>query len=256
MTAIEFRHVSKSFPRVTGQQLLRTHILRWFGSGTRHGDFFALKDVSFRVQQGESVAVVGSNGAGKSTLLGLAAGVATPTNGKVLINGKVNALLELGAGFHPDLTGAENLILNAALLGLTRRKIMERVEHIVEYSGLGDFINEPLRTYSSGMVVRLGFSVAIQADPDILLIDEILAVGDAAFQEKCRRTLDDLVRGGKSLLFVSHSASTVREMCKRAIWLDHGAVMLNGDVSEVLDAYEGRELPAKETSAANSGREP
>src|SRR5579872_2497106 len=210
MSAIEFRHVSKSFPRLTGQQLLRTHILRWFGSGAHHGEFFALKDVSFRMQQGESVAIVGSNGAGKSTLLGLAAGLATPTSGQVIRNGRLNALLELGSGFHPDLTGAENLILNAALLGLSRRKTMQRVEQIVEYSGLGEFINEPLRTYSSGMVVRLGFSVAIQADPDILLIDEILAVGDAAFQEKCRRTLDDLIRAGKSLLFVSHSAYAVR----------------------------------------------
>ena len=248
MSAIEFRHVSKSFPRVTGQQLLRSHILRWFGSGTPHGDFFALKDVSFRMEHGESIAVVGSNGAGKSTLLGLAAGVATPNSGQVLINGKVSALLELGSGFHPDLTGGENLILNAALLGLTRRKTMERVEQIVEYSGLGDFINEPLRTYSSGMVMRLGFSVAIQADPDILLIDEILAVGDAAFQEKCRRTLDDLIRAGKSLLFVSHSGSAVRSMCNRAIWLDHGSIVMDGDVSDVVDAYEGRLPATKEAS--------
>ncbi len=255
MNAIEFRHVSKSFPRLTGQQLLRTHILRWFGSHVQHGEFFAVKDVSFRMQQGESVAIVGSNGAGKSTLLGLAAGLATPTSGQVVRNGRLNALLELGSGFHPDLTGAENLILNAALLGLSRRKTMERVEQIVEYSGLGEFINEPLRTYSSGMVVRLGFSVAIQADPDILLIDEILAVGDAAFQEKCRRTLDELIRSGKSLLFVSHSAHAVREMCKRAIWLDHGAVMMDGDVSDVLDAYEGRTVAPKEIPAGNSGRE-
>jgi lipopolysaccharide transport system ATP-binding protein len=255
MSVIEFRNVSKSFPRVTGQQLLRAHILRWFGSGAQHGEFFALKDVSFRMDQGESLAIVGSNGAGKSTLLGLAAGLATPTTGRVISNGRINALLELGSGFHPDLTGAENLILNAALLGLGRRKTMERLEQIVEYSGLGEFINEPLRTYSSGMVVRLGFSIAIQADPDILIIDEILAVGDAAFQEKCRRTLDDLIRAGKSLLFVSHSASAVRGMCKRAIWLDHGAIMMDGDVSDVLDAYEGRIVAAREISASNPGGE-
>ena len=241
MTAIEFRNVSKAFPRVTGQQLLRTHILRWFGS-VHHEEFFAVKNVSFRMEQGESIGVVGRNGAGKSTLLGLAAGLATPSSGRVITNGRINALLELGSGFHPDLTGAENLILNAALLGLTRRKTMERVEQIVEYSGLGDFINEPLRTYSSGMVMRLGFSIAIQADPDILLIDEILAVGDAPFQEKCRQTLDGLLRAGKSLLFVSHSAHAVKEVCKRAIWLDHGALMMDGDVSDVLDAYEGREV--------------
>ncbi|HEX6893910.1 MAG TPA: ABC transporter ATP-binding protein [Bryobacteraceae bacterium] len=241
MTAIEFRNVSKAFPRVTGQQLLRTHILRWFGS-VQHEEFFAVKNVSFRMEQGESIGVVGRNGAGKSTLLGLAAGLATPSSGRVITNGRINALLELGSGFHPDLTGAENLILNAALLGLTRRKTMERVEQIVEYSGLGDFINEPLRTYSSGMVMRLGFSIAIQADPDILLIDEILAVGDAPFQEKCRQTLDALLRDGKSLLFVSHSPHAVKDVCKRAIWLDHGALMMDGDVSDVLDAYEGREV--------------
>jgi ABC-type polysaccharide/polyol phosphate transport system ATPase subunit len=240
MTVIEFDRVSKSFPRVTGQQLLRTHIVRWFGSGEHHQDFFALKDVSFRMHEGESLAVVGRNGAGKSTLLGLAAGLATPTSGRVTRAGRINALLELGSGFHPDLTGAENLILNAALLGLSKRKTMERVERIVEYSGIGEFINEPLRTYSSGMVMRLAFSVAIQADPDILIIDEILAVGDAPFQEKCRQTIEGFVHSGKSLLFVSHSGAAVREICKRAIWLDHGAVMMDGDASEVLDAYEGR----------------
>jgi len=250
MTVLEFKNVSKSFPRVTGQQLLRTHIVRWFGSGEHHENFFALKDVSFKMQEGESLAVVGSNGAGKSTLLGLAAGLATPTRGRVTIQGRVNALLELGSGFHPDLTGGENLILNAALLGLGRKQTQDRVEHIIEYSGLGEFINEPLRTYSSGMVMRLGFSVAIQADPDILLIDEILAVGDAAFQEKCRTTLEELLRAGKSLVFVSHSASYVREMCKRAIWLDHGSVMMDGEVSEVLDAYQGRTVLKQESQQA------
>jgi homopolymeric O-antigen transport system ATP-binding protein len=247
MTVIEFDHVSKSFPRVTGQQLLRTHIVRWFGSGEHHEDFFAIKDVSFRMHEGESLAVVGRNGAGKSTLLGLAAGLATPSEGRVIANGKVNALLELGAGFHPDLTGAENLILNAALLGLSRRKTMDRVDAIVEYSGIGEFINEPLRTYSSGMVMRLAFSVAIQADPDILIIDEVLAVGDAGFQEKCRQTLDSYLRAGKSLLFVSHSGAHVRELCKRAIWLDHGSVIMDGAAAEVMDAYEGRQVLKQQT---------
>jgi ABC-type polysaccharide/polyol phosphate transport system ATPase subunit len=239
-TLIEFEHVSKSFPRLAGQQLLRTHIVRWFGSGRKHEPFFALKDVSFRLHEGESLAIVGRNGAGKSTLLSLAAGVATPQKGRVIRRGRVGALLELGSGFHPDLTGAENLVLNAALLGLSRRKTMEQLDRIIEYSGIGEFINEPLRTYSSGMVMRLGFAIAIQSDPDILIIDEILAVGDAAFQEKCHQTLDSFIRSGKSLLFVSHSAAHVRMMCKRAIWLDHGAVMMDGDASEVSDAYEGR----------------
>jgi len=150
----------------------------------------------------------------------------------------VGALLELGSGFHPDLTGAENLLLYAALLGLSRRKTRERFDSIIEFSGIGEFINEPLRTYSSGMMMRLAFSIAVQADPDILLIDEILAVGDATFQEKCRLTLASMLGVGKVLLFVSHSAAVVRHMCKRAIWLEHGVVNMDGDASEVLDAYE------------------
>ena len=242
MATIEFDHVSKCFPHSSGQQLLRTHIIRWFGSRGKPKPFFALTDVSFCVREGESVAIVGRNGAGKSTLLGLAAGLTTPNEGRVTRTGRVGALLELGSGFHPDLTGAENLVLDAALLGLSRRKTMDRFDSIVEFSGIGEFINEPLRTYSSGMIMRLAFSISVQADPDILLIDEILAVGDASFQEKCRQTLDNFIQAGKALLFVSHSAAVVREMCKRAIWLDHGAVMMDGDVSDVLDAYEGREI--------------
>jgi ABC-type polysaccharide/polyol phosphate transport system ATPase subunit len=238
MTYIEFDQVSKSFPHSGGQQLLRTHIVSWFGSGGKRTPFFALKHVSFRVEEGESVAIVGRNGAGKSTLLGLAAGLSTPNSGRIQRNGRVGALLELGSGFHPDLTGAENLVLNAALLGLSRRKTRDRFDGIVEFSGIGEFINEPLRTYSSGMMMRLAFSIAVQADPDILLIDEILAVGDAAFQEKCRLTLASMLGVGKVLLFVSHSAAVVRHMCKRAIWLDHGVVKMDGNASDVLDAYD------------------
>ena len=240
MMFLEFDKVSKSFPHSGGQQLLRTHIVRWFGARGELKPFFALKDVSFRIDEGESVAIVGRNGAGKSTLLGLAAGLAAPNSGRITREGRVSALLELGSGFHPDLTGAENLVLNAALLGLSRRKTLERFDGIVDFSGIGEFINEPLRTYSSGMIMRLAFSIAVQADPDLLLIDEILAVGDAPFQEKCRQALESLLGAGKALLFVSHSPHAVRGLCKRAIWLDHGSVIMDGDVSEVLEAYEGR----------------
>src|ERR1700685_1528190 len=188
MPLIEFQNVSKWFPHSTGRQLLRTHIARWFGR-VHHKPFYALRNVSFRVEQGESLAIVGSNGAGKSTLLSVAAGLALPDEGAVRVNGRIAALLELGSGFHPDLTGAENLVLNAALLGLSRRKTNQLFDRIVDFSGIADFIDEPLRTYSSGMIVRLAFSVAIQCEPDILLIDEVLAVGDANFQEKCRDSL-------------------------------------------------------------------
>ncbi|HTR38364.1 MAG TPA: ABC transporter ATP-binding protein [Bryobacteraceae bacterium] len=239
MPVIEFQNVSKRFRHTTGRQLLRTHILRWFGPA-HHRTFDALRAVSFRMEEGESLAIVGANGAGKSTLLSLTAGLIKPDQGRVTVKGRVAALLDLGAGFHPDLTGAENLVLNAALLGLSRRRTKELFEQIVEFSGIRDSIDDPLRTYSNGMVMRLAFSVAIQADPDILLIDEVMAVGDTRFQEKCREALAAFRRAGKSLLFVSHSAPAVREMCRRALWIDQGALMMDGDVDAVLEAYEGR----------------
>src|ERR1700691_2579778 len=236
---IEFKNVSKWFPHSTGRQLLRTHIARWFGK-VHHERFYALRNVSFQLEVGESLAIVGSNGAGKSTLLSLAAGLTMPDQGAVRVNGRIAALLELGSGFHRDLTGAENLVMNAALLGLSKRRTNELFDRIVEFSGIGEFIDDPLRTYSSGMVMRLGFSIAIQCEPDILLIDEVLAVGDASFQEKSREALVSFRRAGKSLLFVSHSPASVRDMCDRAVWIDHGAVMMAGSVENVLDAYQGR----------------
>jgi len=238
MALIEFRKVSKWFPHSTSRELLRTHIARWLG-GTRHKHFVALKNVSFRLEPGESMAVVGSNGAGKSTLLSLAAGLSAPNEGRVTVNGRVAALLELGSGFHPDLTGAENLLLNSALVGLSRKRTLELSERIVDFSGIADFIDDPLRTYSSGMVMRLAFSIAIHTDPDIMMLDEVLAVGDSAFQAKCHEALAEFQRAGKSLLFVSHAPGLVRQMCDKAIWLDHGELMMEGDAASVLDAYSG-----------------
>jgi len=238
MALIEFQNVSKWFPHSTGRELLRTHIARWLGS-VRRENFTALRNVSFRLEPGESMALVGRNGAGKSTLLSLAAGLSTPNEGRVTVNGRVAALLELGSGFHPDLTGAENLLLNAALLGLSKKRTIELSERIVDFSGIAEFINEPLRTYSSGMVMRLAFSIAIHTDPDIMMLDEVMAVGDSSFQAKCHDALLDFQRAGKSLLFVSHSPGLVRKMCERAIWLDHGELMMEGDATTVLDAYSG-----------------
>ncbi|HTC87100.1 MAG TPA: ABC transporter ATP-binding protein [Bryobacteraceae bacterium] len=236
---IEFQNVSKWFPHSSGRQLLRTHIARWFGS-VHNEPYYALRNVSFQLEDGESLAIIGSNGAGKSTLLGLAAGLTLPDAGSVVVNGRIAALLELGSGFHPDLTGAENLVLNAALLGLSKRKTNELFDRIVEFSGIGEFIDDPLRTYSSGMILRLAFSIAIRCEPDVLLIDEVLAVGDTSFQEKSKEALVSFRRAGKSMLFVSHYASAVREMCDRALWIDHGSVVMDGQVNEVLDAYQGR----------------
>jgi ABC-type polysaccharide/polyol phosphate transport system ATPase subunit len=239
MSVIEFHNVSKKFSRHAGQMLLRNHVTRFF-AGRREDPFFALKHVSFSVQRGESLAVIGSNGAGKSTLLGLVAGISQPDEGTVAVNGQLAALLELGSGFHPDLTGRENVRLNAALLGLSRRQTAAAFERIVEFSGIREFIDEPLRTFSTGMVMRLAFSVAVNRNPEILLIDEVLAVGDAAFQAKCIEKVHEFRNAGKTLLCVSHS-NMIRQLCDRAIWLDHGELVLSGAVADVLEAYAGRQ---------------
>lgn len=239
---IELNNVSKKYSRHAGQLLLRNHLTRLL---TRRPEtpFFALKNVSFAVERGESLAVIGSNGAGKSTLLGLVAGVSQPDTGKVKVNGQVAALLELGSGFHPDLTGRENVRLNAALLGLSRKQTAEAFERIVDFSEIREFIDEPLRTYSTGMTMRLAFSVAINRDPEVLLVDEVLAVGDASFQAKCIQKVHEFRRAGKTLLCVSHS-DMIRRLCDRAIWLDHGELVLSGSVNDVLEAYTGRPIPS------------
>ena len=236
MSAIEFDHVTKTFARHRGQMLLRDRIASLFRD-RGISRFHALNDVSFRVERGASVAIVGSNGAGKSTLLGMIAGLAPADSGKIIVNGRVAALLELGSGFHPDLTGAENVRLNAALMGLSRRRTMELFDSIVEFSGIADFIHEPLRTYSSGMVVRLAFAVAIHADAEILLIDEVLVVGDQEFQAKCYQKIQDFRRQGKTLVCVSHAVQLVETLCDHAVWLDKGQVVKTGAIDEVLSAY-------------------
>jgi ABC-type polysaccharide/polyol phosphate transport system ATPase subunit len=201
--------------------------------------FYALKDVSFHLEQGESMAVIGRNGAGKSTLLGVAAGLCEPSEGSVAVRGRVAALLELGSGFHPDLTGVENIRLNASLLGLSRSRTGEVFESIVDFSEIRDFIRDPVRTYSTGMVMRLAFSVAVHVDPDILIIDEVLAVGDHRFQVKCFDKILQFKQAGKTLLFVSHGGEVVQQLCERAIWLDHGEMLLEGPPAQVLEAYAG-----------------
>jgi lipopolysaccharide transport system ATP-binding protein len=240
MNVIEFHNVSKKYHRHAGQMLLRNHLTRFF-SRQREVPFYALKRVSFSVERGESLAVIGGNGAGKSTLLGLVAGIAKPDEGSVAVNGQVAALLELGSGFHPDLTGRENVRLNAALLGLSRKQTAAAFEAIVEFSGIRDFIDEPLRTYSTGMMMRLAFSVAINRDPEILLIDEVLAVGDASFQAKCIEKIHSFRKAGKTLLFVSHTPM-IHQLCDRALWLDHGELILSGPATDVSAAYAGRQI--------------
>lgn len=237
---IEFHNVSKGFHRHAGQMLLRNHLTR-FLLRQREERFFALKHVSFTVERGESLAVIGRNGAGKSTLLGLVAGLSKPDEGAVTVNGPVAGLLELGSGFHPSLTGRENVRLNAALLGMSRQRTKAIFEEIVEFSGVREFIDEPLRTYSTGMIMRLAFSVAIHRNPDVLLIDEVLAVGDAAFQAKCFEKIHEFRNSGKTLLCVSHATTIIHQLCDRALWLDHGELLLNGSVADVSAAYAGRQ---------------
>src|SRR5580693_9335315 len=239
MTAIAFHNVSKKYDRIAGQLLLRNHLTHWLRG--RREPFYALKRVSFTIEHGESVAIVGSNGAGKSTLLGLVAGLSQPNEGTVTVNGRLAALLELGSGFHPDLTGRENVRLNAALLGLSRKRTNDLFESIVDFSGIAEFIDEPLRTYSTGMVMRLAFAVAVHTDPQVLLIDEVLAVGDAAFQAKCFEKLHEFRNSGKTLLCVSHASGVVQQLCDRALWLDHGELIMTGSVAEVSAAYVGRQ---------------
>jgi ABC-type polysaccharide/polyol phosphate transport system ATPase subunit len=238
MSVVLLEGVSKTYSRRVARQFLRSVLLDRLRPA-HHQVFHALKRISLDLKEGDSLAVIGPNGAGKTTLLSVIAGLSWPDEGKVQVNGQVAALLELGSGFHPDLTGAENVRLNAALLGLSRRRAREKADEIVEFSGIGDFISEPLRTYSAGMVMRLAFSVAMTVDPSILLIDEVLAVGDQAFQAKCITKILELKRQGRVLICTSHIPGTLRQLCTRAIWLDHGQVVRDGPAAELLDAYEG-----------------
>jgi lipopolysaccharide transport system ATP-binding protein len=234
---LSFEGVSKSYLRNAGRALLRHRVVSWLKRIPLE-TFRALDDASFEIRSGESLAVVGSNGAGKSTLLRLATGIAYPDQGRVTIHGTVAALMELGAGFHPDLSGAENLVLNASLLGLSRKKTYEEFDSIVEFSGIGEFIEEPLRTYSSGMVLRLAFAVAVRVNPDVLFIDEVLAVGDQLFQNKCVAEIKRLKHAGKTLVCVSHDIKVLRELCELAIWLEHGKIKMFGPSATVLDCYD------------------
>ena len=203
-------------------------------------EFWALRDVSLTIGPGEAVGLVGRNGSGKSTLLKLIAGIHTPTSGRLLVRGdaRIGSMIELGVGFHPELTGRENVYLNASVYGLTRADVDRIYESVVDYAEIGPFLDEPIKNYSSGMVVRLAFAVAAHLNPDVLLLDEIFAVGDAEFQEKCTRTMQAFVAAGKTILFVSHSAAAVRQMCQRTCVLSHGALLFDGPVEDGLALYD------------------
>ena len=203
----------------------------------RKSSFTALKDISFEVFAGETIGVIGINGAGKSTILGLLAGVLKPSSGQVIIDGRIAPLLELGAGFHPELSGRENILLNGILLGMLKREVEEKSDAIIEFSELEEFIDQPIRTYSSGMLARLGFSVAVHCDPDILLVDEVLAVGDQDFQKKCIEKMLVFKQERKTIVFVSHNSDEILKVCDRAIWIDQGIVYRDGQPDQVINEY-------------------
>lgn len=209
-----------------------------------HKDFFALSDISFNVKKGETVGIIGTNGSGKSTLLKLICGILKPYRGTVEVKGSIAPLIELGAGFDGELTATENIYLNGAVLGYSKEFMDAHYDEIVEFAELKDFMNMPIKNYSSGMAARLGFAIATIVQPEILIVDEVLAVGDAAFQEKCQERMHHMLENGTTLLFVSHTMATVRQLCDHAIWLNKGNVVMQGEAESVCDAYmESLNLP-------------
>jgi len=247
MSVVEFNAVSKSYPLLgsPGQRLLSL-----LAPNLIHpARFTALDNLNFEVKRGETFCIIGRNGAGKSTLLQLVAGISQPTSGAVSVNGRVSALLELGSGFHPDFTGRENVYLSASILGFSARQTERLYPRVTEFAGIGDFIDRPVRTYSSGMLVRLAFALAIHVDPEILIVDEALSVGDQAFRLRCLRKVQELRTRGVSILFVSHAIGEVKALGDRALWLDHGRQRDLGPAERVADAYLASLQPAKNAPA-------
>jgi ABC-type polysaccharide/polyol phosphate transport system ATPase subunit len=240
---IEVRDLYKSFV-VSGSGVASVKTLLLWWKRREPIRFEVLKGITFDVMPGECVAVVGRNGAGKSTLLSLLARVYKPTSGSLALNGRVAPLLELGAGFHPDLTGYENIYFNAIILGLTRKEIRERIDRIIEFSELTTHIHAPTRTYSSGMLARLGFAVAVHVDAEILIVDEVLAVGDYEFERKCYAKIDEFRAKGGTILFVSHNMDSVRRVADRCVWLHQGEIKRIGSPDEVVPEYETTPLPS------------
>ncbi|MCW2725698.1 MAG: transporter related [Frankiales bacterium] len=234
--AVHVENVSKKFRLYKERnQSLKAAMMR--GGRAKYDEFWALKDVSFDIPTGGTFGLIGQNGSGKSTLLKCMAKILRPDTGTISVNGKISALLELGAGFHQELSGRENVYLNGSILGLSRKQIDAKFDEIVDFAGLGEFIDTPVKNYSSGMYVRLGFSVAINVDPDVLLVDEVLAVGDESFQRKCDEKFSDMREAGKTIVVVSHSLATVRTMCDQAAWLEHGVVKDIGNPGMLIEKY-------------------
>ena len=236
---VEIENVWKKFPMRRERPGFKEFIVNLprFIKRDENSNFWALKDLSFKVKEGECLGIVGKNGAGKSTLLSLILGTIYPTRGNIKVSQKVTPLLELGAGFHQDLTGRENILINGVLLGLTKGEVTKRMEEIAAFSEIGEFIDMPVRTYSTGMYLRLAFAIAINTDPQLLLIDDILAVGDETFQQKSKEALIRLIKGGATTILVSHNLAAIREMCDKAIWLVEGKIGAEGEPERVVEEY-------------------
>jgi len=216
---------------------LKEFAIRLLSKKVSYINFYAIKNINLEIKKGESIGIIGRNGAGKTTLLRIIAGVYKPTEGKVFVKGKIMPIIELGAGFDMELTGKENIFINGLLLGMTKKEIEGKYDEIVEFSGLKDFINSPLRTYSSGMILRLGFSVATSLNPDIILLDEVFAVGDAEFREKCINKINKFKENGSTFLFVSHNMNAIKEICESAIWLEKGEIKMYHKVDNTIENY-------------------
>lgn len=239
-TVLEVANVTMRFHMNLDKILsLKEFVTRKLSGKLAYQDFTALEDVSFSIKRGETLGLIGRNGAGKSTLLKVISGILKPTSGRVICSGNIVPMLELGSGFDVDLTGKENVFLNGAILGYTEKFLLEKYNEIVDFSELGDFIEVPIRNYSSGMLARLAFSIATVVKPEILIVDEILSVGDAAFQEKSHKRMMELMGGGTTVLFVSHNIGQIREMCNQVLWLEHGKTKMLGEAKEICDAYYG-----------------
>ncbi|HEX3683631.1 MAG TPA: ABC transporter ATP-binding protein [Bryobacteraceae bacterium] len=238
MTALRFESVSKRYRIRSGAEARESGVKAGHRrSRTHKADFWALRNVSFDVEEGESLGIIGHNGAGKSTALKLLSNISTPTKGQITINGRISALLEVGSGFHPELTGRENVYLSGSILGMRRAEIANKLESIIEFAGVRPFIDIPVKRFSSGMFVRLGFSIAAHLDPDILLLDEVLAVGDYAFQEKCKQRIAEMHRQGTTMVFISHDLNAVRSICQRVLLLQRGEVIAEGLPDDVIRRY-------------------
>lgn len=241
MLAAAIRDVSLKFRMEQNRaDSLKEFCVRWLRHDLDAEEFFALREISLEAEQGDVIGIIGHNGAGKSTLLKVIAGIMKPTHGSVEVHGSVVPMLELGSGFDPELSGRENVYLNGAVLGYSKKFLDSRYREILDFSELGGFIEAPLRTYSSGMLARLAFSVACMVEPDILIVDEILSVGDADFQEKSYARMMELMTGGTTVFFVSHSLKQIRQMCSRVVWLEHGRMQAQGDTETICDRYEGK----------------